>query len=299
MPVSPIHLLGEAASLGAAVMWACSMSLYSRFGRRVPAAGLNLYKNLVASSCLVITGLVLGFEWPLDPNRIVAFALSGLVGLALGDTLLFHGIKTIGVQRTSVIQCLAPPLTAVMAAWAFDERLNAWQWAGLLISAGALAWLVTSRSPSPAIHPIAAWRGVWAAVAAAICQAVAVMILRRSLQGVDVVTGTLLRVLPAIVGLSSLTFMRAGLEPLREVFRPARNGAILTLAAFIGTFIGLLLMSIGAKYAKAGVTTAITSTYPVWIMPISHFLLRERVSFKSMLLTLLAVAGVAIMMIGA
>lgn len=298
MLVASGQLLGEAASLGAAMIWACSLSMYSRFGRRVSSAGLNLYKNIVALTCLVITGLVAGFHWPTDGLLISAFALSGLIGLALGDTLFFHGIKTIGVQRTSVIQCLAPPLAAVIAWTAFDEALNRWEWFGLLITTGALAWLIATKNRGSGYEVDLNWSGVAAAVGAAICQALAVIILRQSLQGVDVITGTLLRVFPAIVVLLVMSFLRSGWEPMRQVFSPMRNGLILSLAAFMGTFLGLLLMSTGAKYAKAGVTSAISSTYPVWILPIAHFLLGERVSWKSTGLTLLAVAGIAIMMIG-
>jgi len=297
MPLASGQLLGEAASLAAAMIWACSLSLYSRFGRQVPSAGLNLYKNFVALSCLVITGLFMGFHWP-DGLHMAAFALSGLIGLALGDTLFFHGLKTIGVQRSSVIQCLAPPLAAVISFLAFGETLGRWEWIGLFVTTGALAWLITARKQNVTLTAHLDWSGVLAALGAAICQALAVIILRQSLQGVDVITGTLLRVFPAILVLSVITYRKSGWEPLRLVFSPMRNGLILTLAAFMGTFLGLLLMSVGAKYAKAGVTAAISSTYPVWILPIAHFLLGERVSVKSVALTLLAVAGIAIMMIG-
>jgi drug/metabolite transporter (DMT)-like permease len=298
MPLASGQLLGEAASLAAAMIWACSLSIYSRYGRRVSSAGLNLYKNFVALTCLILTGLVMGFHLPEDGFLIGAFVLSGLIGLALGDTLFFHGIKTIGVQRTSVIQCLAPPLAAIISWLVFGENLGRWEWLGLLITTGALAWLIAGKNQNPSLTVELNWSGVGAALGAAVCQALAVIILRQSLQGVDVVTGTLLRVLPAILVLSVTSFMRSGWEPMRMVFSPVRNGLILSLGAFMGTYLGLLLMSTGAKYAKAGVTAAISSTYPVWILPIAHFLLGERVSWKSVALTLLAVAGIAIMMIG-
>jgi drug/metabolite transporter (DMT)-like permease len=264
----------------------------------VPSAGLNLYKNFVALSCLTMTALVVGFQLPDDRMRIGAFALSGLIGLALGDTLFFHGIKTIGVQRSSVIQCLAPPLAAVISFFAFGEVLSQWEWLGLLVTTAALAWLMALRNQGPQAAVELDWSGVAAAIGSAVCQALAVIILRQSLQGVDVISGTLLRILPAMLVLSVMSYRKGGWEPLRQVFRPVRNGLILSFAAFMGTFLGLLLMSTGAKYAKAGVTTAISSTYPVWILPIAHFLLGERVSWKSVALTLLAVAGIAIMMIG-
>src|SRR5690606_25874749 len=118
MPLASGQLLGEVASLAAAMIWACSLSLYSRFGRQVPSAGLNLYKNVVAVVCLGLTALVMGLQLP-DGMRIGAFVVSGLIGLALGDTLFFQAIKSIGVQRASVIQCLAPPLAAVVSWFLF------------------------------------------------------------------------------------------------------------------------------------------------------------------------------------
>ncbi|HYX38126.1 MAG TPA: DMT family transporter [Oligoflexus sp.] len=298
MPLASGQLLGEAASLAAAMIWACSLSLYSRYGRQVPSSGLNLYKNIVALACLLVTGLIIGFELPADGLTMGALAVSGLIGLALGDTLFFHGIKTIGVQRSSVIQCLAPPLAAVISWLVFAETLSRWEWLGLLVTTGALAWLMASRNESVDPTVQLDWTGVAAAIGSAVCQASAVIILRQALQGGDVVTGTILRVLPAMLVLTVISYRRSGWEPMKLVFTPTRNGLILTLGAFMGTYLGLILMSTGAKYAKAGVTAAISSTYPVWILPIAHYLLGERVSWKSVALTLLAVAGIAIMMIG-
>jgi drug/metabolite transporter (DMT)-like permease len=159
-----------------------------------------------------------------DGMRVGAFALSGLIGLALGDTLFFQAIKAIGVQRASVIQCLAPPLAAVVSWILFDEKLGRWEWLGLMITTGALAWLIASRRPGPSAAVELDWSGVVAAVGSALCQASTVIILRQSLQGVDVITGTLLRVLPAILVLSVLSFRGGGWESMRQVFSTTRNG---------------------------------------------------------------------------
>lgn len=72
-------------------------------------------------------------------------------------------------------------------------------------------------------------------------------------------TGTPLRVLPALLVLSVMTYVKSGWEPLKLLFSTMRNGLILSGAAFMGTFLGLLLMSTGAKYAKVGVITAISN----------------------------------------
>ena len=56
-------------------------------------------------------------------------------------------------------------------------------------------------------------------------------------------------------------------------------------------------MSFGAKYAKAGIAAALTSTYPVWIVPIAKYLLGEKVTWQGAVCTLFAVAGIILMVI--
>lgn len=288
-------LQGEIASLLAALIWACSISCYSRFGGHVRAGTLNLFKNIVGLLCLGVAGSLLGWAWPKSLSPYLAFGLSGLVGLALGDTLMFYGMRKIGPQTATVLQCLAPPFAAVLAWLVFDESLSIFQWTGMTLTVCALAFVVAER-PSTGVVRAFSVSGLLAALGAALCQALAVLILRRALQGTDVMTGTLLRLFPAIVGLSFVSLLRGQGRDLRRVFEPMQRGVIITLAAFFGTFIGLLLMSTGAKYAKAGVMTAISSTYPIWIMPIAHFGFKERVSARQLIWTVLAVLGVALMM---
>jgi drug/metabolite transporter (DMT)-like permease len=289
-------LLGEGAALMAAMIWAVSMSLYTRFGQTVSARHLNLFKNCVALLCLGLVALVFPWTWPAEAQTYYVLAISGLLGLALGDTLLFIALKSMGVQRTSVIQCLAPPFAALIAWIAFAEVLNIWEWIGLSITVVFLALILKAR-----IHAAAApltGLGISAALGAAVCQAFAMTSLRWSLQGVDVWTGTFLRISPSIAALSLFSLYKGDLSEMRGIFLPKKKAMILGLAAFIGTFLGLVLMSTGAKYAKAGVATALSSTTPIWILPIAHFMLGEKISLKLLILTVFVVLGVVLMILG-
>ncbi|RYZ58862.1 MAG: DMT family transporter [Proteobacteria bacterium] len=289
-------LLGECAALMAAMIWAVSMSLYTRFGQSVSARHLNLFKNCVALICLGGVALFVPWHWPAGAQTYYVLALSGLMGLALGDTLLFLSLKSMGVQRTSIIQCLAPPFAALLAWIAFGERLVLWEWLGLSITVVFLALILKARSHAAAA-PLTAL-GVTAALGAAVCQAFAMTSLRWSLQGVDVWTGTFLRITPSIAALTLFSLYVGDLGQMKVIFQPKRKALILTFAALIGTFLGLVLMSTGAKYAKAGVATALSSTTPIWILPIAHFMLGEKLSLKLLVLTLFVVCGVVLMILG-
>jgi drug/metabolite transporter (DMT)-like permease len=289
-------LVGEGAALLAAMIWAVSMSLYTRFGQGVSARHLNLFKNCVALLCLGVVALFAPWQWPSSSQTYYILALSGLFGLAIGDTLLFISLKSMGVQRTSVIQCLAPPFAALLAWVAFGEVLSFWEWLGLSITVIFLALLLKARSHSAAA-PLTAV-GISSALGAAACQAFSMTSLRWSLQGLDIWTGTFLRIIPSLAALSLFSLHIGDLSKMRAIFEPRRKALILTFAAFVGTFLGLVLMATGAKYAKAGVATALSSTTPIWILPIAHFMLGEKLSLKLLVLTLFVVMGVVLMILG-
>lgn len=288
--------LGESAALLAAMIWAVSMSMYTRFGQGVSPRHLNLFKNCVALICLSTVACVADWHWPTDARSNLVLAASGLVGLALGDTLLFVSLKAMGVQRTSVMQCLAPPFAALMAWVFFGEVLVLWEWLGLILTVLFLALLLQARSGSDHL-PLTAM-GIVSALGAALCQAFAMTSLRFSLQGVDVWAGTFLRILPSILALFLVSLLHRDLHEVQQIFVPKRRALWLALAAFLGTFLGLVLMSTGAKYSKAGVATALSSTTPIWILPVAHFMLGEKWSVKLLLLTLGVVLGVALMILG-
>src|SRR5262249_12596129 len=97
----PWPLAGEIASLSAALIWSGSMSTFSVFGRSIPARSINLFKNLIAVSCLALAALILRPPVPDDPEAMALLALSGILGLSIGDTALFSALQRLGAQATS------------------------------------------------------------------------------------------------------------------------------------------------------------------------------------------------------
>jgi drug/metabolite transporter (DMT)-like permease len=303
----PVPLAGELASLAAALIWSCSMSLFTVYGRSIPAHTLNLFKNLVAIGCLVLAALALRPPRPEDPGAYAMLAASGIVGLSLGDTALFAALKRLGAQITSASQCLAPPLTALIAVLFLGESLSGRELTGLLLTTGAVATLIyfgqRGDAPLAGVPRRTMAAGLAFALLSALCQATGLVLSRVAMQNVHVVYGTMMRIAPAIVVLTAMTFTAKSPVALRRAagegsrFGGRRQVLLLTLAAFAGTFLGLILMSIGAKYAKAGITAALTSTYPIWIIPIARYVLKEKVSWQSSVCTVIAVAGIALMVL--
>ena len=66
----------------------------------------------------------------------------------------------------------------------------------------------------------------------------------------------------------------------------------------MGTYLGLMLMSLGTKYTKAGVGAALSSTYPIWVIPMARVLIGERSNWRSLVFTVFAVLGIVVMVLG-
>ena len=297
----PIPMAGELASLSAALIWSCSISLFTVFGKSVPASALNLYKNLIAIGCLAVALMVLRPPHAADGSSYAMLAASGIVGLSLGDTALFAALKRLGAQITSASQCLAPPIAALLAVLFLGETLSPRELFGLFLTATAIAALIyfgqRGGAPLDGVPRRTLLAGLAFAVGAAFCQASGIVLSRVAMQNVHVLTGTMMRMAPAILVLAAMTLTSGTPVSMRSVFVTRRQGVWLTVAAFAGTFLGLILMSLGAKYAKAGIAAALTSTYPVWIIPIARFGLKEKVSWQSTACTLVAVAGIILMVV--
>jgi drug/metabolite transporter (DMT)-like permease len=297
-PIPPFPMAGEVASLGAAMIWACSMSTFRHFGQGFSPTELNLFKSLIAVLCLCVTMLALGLPFPTDRSTVVKLAASGVIGLAVGDSFLFAAISTLGVQLTSASQCLSPLFAAAIAWVVLDETLLPAEILGMMITVSAVAAGIFFRLKDKKIvaHPQTT-RGIVFALLSALCNAIGIVIARQAMADVAIAAGTIIRIIPSVLilvvtSVLSRGFSRVGANVSRRQLAP------LALASFAGTFVGVTLLSFGTKYAKAGISAALTITYPLWIIPIAHFLLKEPTNWRASVCTLIAIVGIVIMMFG-
>ena len=297
----PFPLAGELASLGAAFIWACAMALYTGPAKGIPAQTMNLYKNLVAVLCLVAAIVMIDPPTPTDTHAILLLALSGIVGITIGDTAFFAALKHLGAQVSSATQCLAPPVSALLAAWAWHEMLSPLEIVGLTLTLFAvMAIIYFGKKEGAAISHLTRQElllGVGLATISALCQALGVVIARQALQEVHILHGTLLRIGPAVMVLMLTGFISPQGIGLGAILRKPGQAIRLGIAAFAGAFLGLLLMTIGTKYSKAGISSALSSTYPIWIIPFARLYLGEKGNWQSVICTVVAVGGIAFMLL--
>ena len=98
--------VGEVSALTSSFLWASAALLFAHLGRRLEPLALNLLKCSLALCFITLTMWLLhGRVWPvgLGGAELGWLALSGLVGLSLGDTAYFAALTRLGPRHTLLL----------------------------------------------------------------------------------------------------------------------------------------------------------------------------------------------------
>ena len=290
--------LGEASALCAALLWAVATVLYARLGEHVTALKLNLLKNLLATVMLLVTLWASGSILPLIGLKAgVLFFLSGAVGIGMGDTAYFGALRFIGARRAILLLVLSPPLTAVIALGLLGESLPAWAWFGIAITVVGVAWVITERVAGPRGQSNHTVRGVIYGLVAVLGQSVGSILARMVFleDQVSPLLGAIFRLLGGLfIVFFCLPFDRADTSGGFRNRKRTNSWALLVLAVFIGTYLGIWLQQVSLKYSAAGVAQTLFMTSPLFVLPLA-VLQGERISWRAICGAIIAVGGIVLL----
>lgn len=283
----------------ASALWAISLSLFRGPIRALGPAPVNFFKAVLASvffwSFILIPG-----QWRQvsgqSPRDLLLLALSGLVGMAFGDLLLFVAVREGGVQRALVLFNTSPLMTALLAIPFLGEVPSLRSWLGMLLVLAGVMLVETDparRGSENGPHG-AMWKGTLAGLGAALGQALGILMSRDALARVPVLPASALRLSAAAVGmLFYLLWTSSSREQIRGL--TLDRWPRLALPSVIGTVIAVLFMMKGISEIPSGISAALLATTPLFSLPLSYLFLKEHLGPRSIPGTLLAVFGVVLL----
>ncbi len=134
----PIH---ELAALGTATCWATTGILASDAIRALGAFHFNLLRQIFVTLVLAVVVLASGTLTLPGWEGLLVLAVSGVVGILLGDTLNFAAVGRLGPRRAGAIFALNAPMAAILGWLILGEQLGAQAWAGVAATvAGGWGW---------------------------------------------------------------------------------------------------------------------------------------------------------------
>lgn len=253
---------------------------------------MNLVKGIVAIICIGLVLLPLGFA-EISDDAFFLLAMSGLVGICLGDTLYFLAINRLGSRLTLLVGTLIPVATAVIAMTTLGERITVNASVGLALTIVGVGYVLWERSPDHEHNE--QWRmGLLFGLLFVLANAIGIIFTKVGVRDIPAMDATLVRTIWAVFGLAAWGMVT---RSFASWIKPMKNPELrnrLLIASVVGAFLGTWLSVAALKYTHAVVAVTLNSTSPLFVLPLAMIFLKEHISWRAVSGAFIAIMGVAV-----
>jgi uncharacterized membrane protein len=293
--------LGKTLALLAPVAWSFAIIMFRVTGLKVPPLALNLFKSVLAVILFTATILILGGDFTGGANRhqIHVLIWSGIIGIAIADTLFFMCLNRVGAGLQAIVNTSYSPIIITLSVIFLGERLGAIQaiGAGLIVSAVfIIAWVRRNRAAAERVPHRTA--GILFGLGGDLTQGVAIVMVKPFLDEVGLVEATWWRLLGGLaVSVVMIRFIPGQWATLKSL-RDRSTWPIMTGASFVGTYLSLLFWMGGMKYADASIAAALNQTATLFTFILAVLILKEPVTHRRLAGLALGAVGVLMVTLG-
>ncbi|NPV87022.1 MAG: DMT family transporter [Anaerolineae bacterium] len=296
--------MGEIIALITACCWAGSSIFFTSASKKIAPLLVNRLRLVLAAALLMLAHLaVFGTPIPLavERERWLWLGLSGIIGLALGDTFLFQCYALLGNRLGTLIMAAVPVISSVEAWLLLGEKLGAAEMAGIALCVGGIVIVVLERGNGSGTARTRAQYvgGILAGVLSALCQATGLALAKRGLGGgFSALSGVTMRMLTAMLALWIAALLTgAARSTLRTGFANPAALRVIAAGTLVGPVVGVWLSLLAIQLSNVGVASTLMALTPVLLLPVARWGYHERVSLRAVAGTVVALLGVALIFI--
>ncbi|MFQ2384175.1 DMT family transporter [Aeromonas dhakensis] len=291
----------EWLALAAASLWAVAALISVKPARHLGPFAYSRWRMCLVSLMLGSMSILTGGWHTLSGSALPLLAISGLIGIFIGDTALYACMNRLGPRRSGLLFSCHALFSALLGLWLFNEQLTGSRLAGaMLVFVGVmLAILFGRRSSGSEWEKIrgSLAAGVALGLTAALCQSLGAIIAKPVMMGgdVDAVSASGVRMGSALLAHCALRMTGLPLsKPLHPINR--RIFGMIALNGFLAMTLGMTLILVALKQGDVGMVAILSSTTPVILLPLLWWHSGERPSAAAWAGTLLATLGTVLVL---
>ncbi|NVK11377.1 MAG: DMT family transporter [Gammaproteobacteria bacterium] len=253
--------VGVGAALLAALFWALSARWYERVGSRIGAVEINALKGLISLVLFIPFLFASSAPWP-SGNSAWAFVVSGVIGIAIGDSAWLACLRRIGPRRALNFEFFPPILTGLLALVWLSEALTLINWLGMFVILSSVRFVMAHRLADTQVVENEVGKGLLLGAIAALCQTLGILLSAYGFtQGAGVLEATITRLAPALVVL--IPFLS-----FPQLYRRLKGFTLdhwssLLMAITLGTTLALWLQLISVNAIGATLSQTMLSLSPL------------------------------------
>ena len=280
----------------AALCWAIASLISADVTRKIGGLAFNRLRLFFVSIMLIGYTFYLDTWNTINHEFLFTILFSGIIGIFLGDTLLFIALQKIGPRRNNILFSLAAPFTVILNIIFLNEIMSTINLIGCIIVFCGVVVAIAYGNSKDKNHK---WEvvegniylGVSLGIGAALCQAIGLIMMKPILtMGADPIASAALRTAISFVFLAFTFFLNY------KIFNTKTNLSVKIvgqsiLSGFLGMALGMSLLLIALKYADAGIVATLSSTSPIMILFLIWLLTKKIPTIGAWIGTVLAIIG--------
>jgi drug/metabolite transporter (DMT)-like permease len=288
----------EWMALAAAFLWAFSSLISVTPAKHLGPFAYSRWRMGATAVILTAMAFAVGGWSSIEMSYLWPMALSGLIGIFIGDTALFACMNRMGPRQAGLLFSCHALFSALLGFWLFDERFQGLEMLGaILVFSGVVFAIYFGRRGNS--HDWESIRGnLWFAVGlgltAALCQALGGIIAKPVMQTeADPIAASAIRMITAFIAHSLFLISGAKLAKAHNPMN-VKMFSITVVNGFLAMAVGMTLILFALQEGNVGMVALLSSTTPIMVLPLLWLYTRKRPNRYSWLGAALAVVGTAL-----
>jgi drug/metabolite transporter (DMT)-like permease len=259
--------------------------LFTSYSRKFGALKFNTFKAFIALFFFASTLPFYPLEYFPDQKGIIYLALSGLIGLAIGDIFIFNAFKLLGASRTLTLFGLRPLMIAVLTFFVFSSPFKS---EDIYPSYFFILCLVVFAKENQQQSKSWGLKGLLIGLLGVLMDSTGVILTRIIFDENPTMTtfhANFIRTLSAVIVLHTICFIRFKSFTTIKLTEGKKDPKLI-FAPILGTFIALIFFIQAIKSGNLIIISAIGVTGPIFASTLESFIQKQKPS-KYLILALI------------
>lgn len=311
-----MQYIGEISALAASACWVITALVLASAGRVVGATVVNAVRIFIAICILcIIHWIAYDNLWPeIDNFSLLCLAISGVIGLAIGDQFLYRALIDAGPRLTTLVITSTPALTAIIAFAVLNETLSYVDVLGMLLTMSGIAIAILTRgkkNPNKKYPRVKI--GILFAFLGALGQAIGLVFAKLGMEesnpeivntlyqsGVTPLSATYIRMCFGGVGAAVLLLFYLLFKSSKREKNSRINLEVffcILAGTIFGPVLGVWLGLISIENMDTGIAATLMSLSPIMILPFAKIIEKEQITTNAVVGAIVSIMGVALLLL--
>lgn len=286
--------VGIIVALLSAASWAFATVVFDRIGKVVPYVGITFLKGIFSIILMIVLLIFTGGLHDIGIWEFSFLALSGIIGISLGDSLFFKSLQDLGAKVQVIFFLLGQIFTMILSLLLLGELLSLEQYIGAVVLLTGIVIVIWGKQDN---HPNKV-RGIVCGLLSILCFSVSAIMVKMAIAEVEVITATFYRMLFGTI--FTLGFGVVG-KQLPSWIKPLKDKRLLILFilnVFVITYGGFLLSMVAVKLISVSLVSVLGTTEPVFVLLFAYLINKDKIAKQEVIGTMITLIGLFIIING-